>query len=141
MTAGKRRRILIVSNDEQQFAPLRELLEHDGYGVWTTWSGREALQEIASTRYDALLVDDYVPDLYVGHFIERVCRIASHPCLILVQPHDTRSNIHNFGGSETFCLIDKAQPAEMVKAMKLVLQQTIAGRHIENHPVPNGGTP
>jgi DNA-binding response OmpR family regulator len=141
MAAGKKTRILIVSNDERQFAPLRDLLEHDGYGVWTTWSGREALQEMASKRYDALMVDDYVPDLYVGHFIERVCRTPSHPCVILVQPHDKTSTIHNFGGPETFCLIDKAQPAEMVKAMELVLQQVAAGRHIENHPMPNGGTP
>ena len=141
MTGGKRRRILIVSNDEQQVAPLRELLEHDGYGVWTTWSGREALQEIASKRYDALLVDDYVPDLYVGHFIERVCRIPSHPYLILVQPQDKRNSTHNFGGPETFCLIDKAQPAEMVKALELVLQQAVAGRIIENHPMPHSGTP
>jgi len=141
MVAGKRIRVLIVSDDEQQFAPLRELLEHDGYGVWTTWSGREALQEIASKHFDALVVDDYLPDVYVGQFVERVSRIPSHPCLVLVQPNDGTSDIHNFGGSNAVCFVDKAQPAEMVKAMELVLQQVSAGRRIENHPMPNGGTP
>ena len=139
MAAGKRRRILIVSDDERQFAPLRELLEHDGYGVWTTWSGREALQEIASKRYDALVVDDYVPDLYVGHFIDKVCSIPSHPCVILVQPQDKKSTIHDFGGPDTFRVVDKAQPFEMVKAMELILQQGAAGRRIERPPMPEGG--
>ncbi|MBZ5500676.1 MAG: response regulator [Acidobacteriia bacterium] len=130
-----------MSNDEQQFAPLRELLEHDGYGVWTTWSGREALQEIVSKHFDALVVDDYVPDLYVGQFIEKVSRIPSHPCLILVQPHDKRANLHNFAGPGMFCVVDKAQPTEMAKAMELILQQGVAGQSIEHHPMPNGGKP
>lgn len=142
MAAGKRQRILIVSNDEQQFAPLRELLEHDGYGVWSTWSGREALQEIASKHFDALVVDDYLPDVYVGQFVERVSRIPSHPSLVLVQPHDGTSNIYNnFGGSNAVCFVDKAQPAEALKALERVLLQGAAGPCIENHPMPNRGTP
>ncbi len=139
MAAEKRERILIVSDDERQIAPLRELLEHDGYGVWTTWSGREALQEIASKRYDALVVDDYVPDLYVGHLIAKVCSIPSHPCVILVQPQGRKSTVHDFGGPDTFRVVDKAQPFEMVKAMELILQQGAAGRRIERRPVPEGG--
>ncbi len=141
MAAGKRRRILIVSNDEQQFAPLRELLEQDGHSVWTTWSGRDALQEIASKRFDALVVDDYVPDLYVGELIERVSRIPSPPCLILLQPHDRRIPVHDFGGPSAFCIVDKSQPAEMARAMELVLQQGVAGRTLQNHSMPNGGKP
>jgi len=138
MEDRRRRRILIVSNDEQQLVSLCQLLEHDGHTIWTTWSGREALQEMQSQHFDAVVVDDYVPDLYVGQFIEGVSRIPSHPCLILVQAHQPRADIRDWGSSGRVCVVEKTQPAQMVKAVELALQGKLPGRYLEDHSIGNG---
>ena len=138
MADGRRQRILIVSNDEQQFVPVRELLEHDGYTIWSTWSGREALQEMESKHFDAVVVDDYVPDLYVGQFIEGVSRMPSHPCLILVQAHHPRADVQNLGPPGAFCVVEKAQPAQLVEAVELAMQRRSPGRDLKEHSTGNG---
>jgi DNA-binding NtrC family response regulator len=138
MADGRRKRILIVSNDEQQFAALRELLGHHGYGIWTTWSGRDALEQMESKRFDVLVVDDYVPDLYVGQFVERVSSLASRPCMILLQAHQPRPDMQASASPGTFCVVEKSQPTQLAKAVESALRQSCPGRNIEDRPVQNG---
>jgi len=138
MADGNGKRILIVSNDEQHAAELRELFESDGYAISTTWSGRDALYELQSQHFDALMVDDYLPDLFVGQFIERVGRHPLRACLIVVQGHHARVEAQHLGPPETFFLIEKADPTQMVKAVELALLRGNAGRTEGDQPVRNG---
>jgi len=127
-----------VSNDEQRSAALRELFEHDGYSISTTWSGRDALAELQSEHFDGVMVDDYVPDLYVGQFIERASQIPFHPRVIVVRAHQSRDEVRHFGAPGTFWLIEKAGPAEMGKAAESALHQGNSGRMIEGRVGGNG---
>jgi len=141
MTDGSGKRILIVSNDEQQAAALRELFEQGGYDISTTWSGRDALYEMQSQHFDALMVDDYLPDLFVGQFIERACRNHSHSCLIVVQGHRARVEAQHLGPPGTFSLIQKAAPEQMVRAVELALLRRNSVRATGDQPMPNGAGP
>jgi DNA-binding NtrC family response regulator len=72
-------RLLIVDGNEQESRELVHLFESLGQEASATWSGRDALGQLVSKRFDFLLVDQLVADMYVGDFIERVLRIANHP--------------------------------------------------------------
>jgi CheY-like chemotaxis protein len=79
MGTNQRRRFLVVDNNEQESRALVQVLESLGHKASATWSGKDALDYLASDRFDLLLVDEYVADMYVGEFIKRVHRLPNHP--------------------------------------------------------------
>ena len=70
MGAETTRQILIIDNNEGVLATLDRELKEAGYDTVTAWSGVEALRLLNSQTFDSLLVDDYLPDLYIGDFLE-----------------------------------------------------------------------
>ena len=78
-------RVLVVDNNEEEARAFESMLERAGYRPTTTWSGLEALELLKSQEFAILLVSNYLPDLYVGEFFERLNRLPSQPCSILIQ--------------------------------------------------------
>ena len=96
MGQSEKKRVLIVDNDEEESRKLEGMLQQEGYDSSTTWSGLEALDLLQSRRYDVLLVSTYLPDLYVGDFCERLRRLPTQPCTILMQEdHDSALMVQN----------------------------------------------
>jgi CheY-like chemotaxis protein len=89
MATIRRRRFLIVDNNEQESAGLVQLLLSLGQVASATWSGRDALDYLALDRFDLLLVDQYVADMYAGEFIERVLRLPNHPRVVIMKNSGT----------------------------------------------------
>ena len=85
MPESRNQRILIVDNDEQESSKLAATLQHAGYDTITTWSGLEALELLKSQKIDILLVSSYLPDLYIGDFLERLRSLPIKPCSIVMQ--------------------------------------------------------
>lgn len=56
-------RVLIVEDDPQVVALLRELLEHDGYEVAVAGDGLAGLLALRSLDADAVLLDIMMPDV------------------------------------------------------------------------------
>ena len=79
MASNQKRRFLIVDNNERESSALVKLLESLGHEASATWSGRDALDYLQSARFDLLLVDRHVADMYVGEFIRRVLQLPNHP--------------------------------------------------------------
>jgi diguanylate cyclase (GGDEF)-like protein/PAS domain S-box-containing protein len=61
-------RLLIVDDDPRLLHSLRELLRDDAMEVITSRSGKEALEQLSSTRFDLVLLDLCLPDVG-GHKI------------------------------------------------------------------------
>jgi len=59
----QRKTILIVDDDEQVLIDLERLLEDQGYGTTTAWSGQEALQLLHTKPFDFVLLDHDLADL------------------------------------------------------------------------------
>jgi CheY-like chemotaxis protein len=55
-------KILIVDDDEDVLIELERLLESEGYSTATAWSGQEALALSDRSRFDMLLIDEYLGD-------------------------------------------------------------------------------
>jgi len=81
----QRRRLLIVNNDEREATMLINLARSMGYEATSTWSGRDALWTLSTDRFDLLLVDQHVADMYVGDFINRVHVSSISPSIILMK--------------------------------------------------------
>ena len=93
MATIRRRRFLIVDNNEQESGGLVRLLLSLGQEASATWSARDALDYLALGRFDLLLVDQYVADMYAGEFIERVFRLPNHPRVVIMRNRGTFETI------------------------------------------------
>jgi hypothetical protein len=89
-----------------------------GHEACATWSGRDALNFLGSDRFDLLLVDQYVADMYVGSFIERVLRLPNHPRLAILKRTGKVKPIKcdkSLGECE---VLEKAQPDQMYQTLR-----------------------
>ncbi len=59
----RRRKLLIVEDNEQELVGIRALLEHDDIDIVTAATGQEALERIKSERIDCVVLDLRLPDI------------------------------------------------------------------------------
>jgi CheY-like chemotaxis protein len=114
--AETRRRVLIIDNNEDVLATLDRELKEAGYDTVTTWSGVEALRLLNSHTFDSLLVDDYLPDLYIGDFLERVSRLPVRPRILVMQVKPGK-NAHLSESRGAWSLVDKRQIAALITVL------------------------
>lgn len=78
-------RVLLVHNEDGEAAEIQAFLETKiGCKTSVTWSGLEALRLLRGDRFDVLLLDDYVPDLYIGDLIERTSALPLRPQILVL---------------------------------------------------------
>ena len=121
--SGKRRnphadRVLIVENDDTARGTIQLLLEQAGFGVSATWSGFEALQLVESGEFGTLLVNDYLPDLYIRDFLERLCRSAMCPCVVLMQAEaPVPGDLRRYRSIGVAAVVDKRDTVRLLQAV------------------------
>ncbi len=102
-----RPQVLVVDNNEDVLAALGQELEDLGYNVVTTWSGIEALRLLKSKRFGSVLVDTYLPDIYIGDFLEIVFRLPTAPGIWIMQDRPVQE-VCTYG-ARFFQVVDKKQ--------------------------------
>ncbi|MCX8044652.1 MAG: response regulator [Desulfobacterota bacterium] len=65
-------RILIVDDERHMCESLRLLLRRQGYHITTASSGKEAVQVLAGSEFDLILLDMVLPDLTGSHILDYV---------------------------------------------------------------------
>ena len=116
MGAETTRQILIIDNNEGVLATLDRELKEAGYDTVTAWSGVEALRLLNSQTFDSLLVDDYLPDLYIGDFLERVSRLPVRPRILVMQAKPGK-NARLSESRGTWSLVDKSQIVTLIAVL------------------------
>jgi CheY-like chemotaxis protein len=86
-----------------------QLLLSLGQDASAKWSGRDALDYLASDRFDLLLVDQYVADMYAGEFVERVLRLPNHPRVVIIKNSGTLESIKDDKSLGECQLLDKGK--------------------------------
>ena len=119
MGAGAKRQVLIADNNEDVLATLDRELKEAGYDTVTTWSGVEALRLLNSNTFDSLLVDDYLPDLYIGDFLERVSRLPVRPRILVMQAKPGK-NARLSESRGAWSLVDKSQIVTLITVLDAV---------------------
>lgn len=115
---SNQRRLLIVDNNEQESRTLVQLLESLGQEASATWSGRDALGYLATDRFDLLLVDQHVADMYVGEFIERALRLPNHPRVAIMKGSGKCKPIKYDKSLGECKFLDKGQSDQMYQTLR-----------------------
>ena len=79
----KRGHVLVVDDDPDIRALLKELLERQGYGVTEASTGKEALRALYSTTPDVVLLDVSMPELDGWQTLERIRDLSDVPVAML----------------------------------------------------------
>jgi len=118
MKDGTKKKALILENSQQILRSLQEILEEAGFEAFGTWSGNEALTLLMSGTFDVLLVDDYLPDLYVGEFLERVGHLPVQPWIVVMQGSKPKgSKLRHYEALGACAVVDKRDPAKVRQAV------------------------
>jgi len=115
MNAQTGQEVLIVDNDEDDLLALDGELKELGHAPMTTWSGIEALSLLQSRRFDVLLVDSYLPDMYIGDFLERVSQLPARPKIWVMQAKPTQDTC--IYESQCFSVVGKRQVAQIFERL------------------------
>ena len=124
--AAARHRILVVDDESDVLVFLTDLLQMEGFVVDTARDGADALNRIAQTTYDALLVDLRMPLVTGVELLDQVER--RHPAL----SHRTIFMTGDLYYAERLALVTRAgvplvtkpfRAEELVQALRLVLDR------------------
>jgi len=77
--------LLIVDSNDSVLWTLQDALGDEGFTVETTWSGYEALELLRTGEFHVLLIDEYLPDLHVTEFLQRMREMPVQPWTIVMQ--------------------------------------------------------
>ena len=111
------KRVLVVDNEDSVRSALERQLGEAGCHALTTWSGMEALGILRSIPFDVLLVDDYLPDLHIGEFLNQVSRLEVPPRVLVMQTKPTQRDLRFRGAKGAWPLVDKTEIAEVIQAV------------------------
>ena len=115
---NQKTRLLIVDGNEQESSELVHLFEALGQEASATWSGRHALDHLASQRFDLLLVDQFVADMYVGDLIERVLRMPNRPRVAIMKSGEKRKSIEYDKSLGECRFFEKGQSDQMPQMLR-----------------------
>ncbi len=128
--------ILIVEDSEPAIIQLKDILNEGGFRILTAHNGREALEQIAKTLPDAMILDLMMPDIDGFQVLEAVranVDTAELPVLVLTAKHLEGKDLKILRHNHIFQLIQKGDVnreqllqliSDMVFSEKEVVEET-----------------
>ena len=120
MIAKKMRCVLVVDDEPDIRETLAEILEHDGYQVDIASGGRDALERIAASDYDAILSDIRMPEMNGMELYRRLQGISPDLAgrFIVVTGDDLSGSVRAFLDATGVPFIEKPfGPADVRRAV------------------------
>ena len=125
-------RILIVE-DEKRIARFLQLeLEHEGYKCTIEHSGSDALDNVAQTHYDLILLDIMLPDIDGLSVCKQVRQISNVPILILSARDDVESKVAGLDLGADDYLTKPFNSKELFARIRVLLRKGVNDRATEN---------
>jgi two-component system KDP operon response regulator KdpE len=120
----KRRKILIVDDEERMIRFIRLNLEHDGFVVAEAFNGKQALQRLRDSTPDLILLDVMMPDLDGFEVLEMIREISSVPVIMLTAKGEEDDRVHGLEKGADDYITKPFSPRELVSRVKAVLRRT-----------------
>lgn len=108
----KRRRVLVVDDDAGNRECIAEMLESQGYEVWTAKDGLDALMQLHEAPPDVLISDLYMPNMSGFDLLPLVRRMFPHTLLIAMSGAYDGDAIPDGVTADAF--FSKGQPSELL---------------------------
>src|SRR5688500_16736608 len=83
-------KILVVDDDEQMQFFLKEALEREPYSVTIAGSGAQALERLAGSQFDLVLLDIRLPDTSGLELVGEILQFDQRLPIIMMTAHGTR---------------------------------------------------
>lgn len=117
MKEPAKHKVLIVDNCEEVLRVLGQEFHKAGFETRATWSGHEALEWLKGGEFDALIIDDYLPDLHYSDFLVRAARLRSRRPVIVMQDHaPTQADLRRYRSLGVSAVVDKRFPDQIRQA-------------------------
>ena len=118
-----RKTVLVVDDDHDIVALMRDFLEADGFVVHTADGGTTALAALSASPVDCVLLDVMMPGMS-GFDVLRKIRVTSNtPVLFLSAKQEDSDKIRGLGLGADDYIVKSATPAEVVARVKAVLRR------------------
>lgn len=123
------KRILVVDDEPSILASLDAVLRDEGYAVDTVATGAEALSRIQRNRFDAVLLDVWLPDLEGIEVLRQLRSIDPDLGVIVMSGHGTIETAVRATKLGAFDFLEKPLSLERVL---IVLQNVLHTRSLEH---------
>jgi two-component system KDP operon response regulator KdpE len=122
--ANKRRKILVVDDEERMVRFIRLNLEHDGYVVIDAFNGKQALQRLRDSTPDLILLDVMMPDLDGFEVLQMIREITNVPVIMLTAKSEEDDRVRGLELGADDYITKPFSPRELVSRIKAVTRRT-----------------
>jgi DNA-binding response OmpR family regulator len=119
--------VLVVDDEEDIVALMRDFLEAEGYAVTTAYDGPSALAVLQDTPVDCVLLDVMMPGQSGFEVLRKIREMGEVPVLFLSAKQEDSDKIRGLGLGADDYVVKSATPAEVVARIKAVLRRTRRG--------------
>ncbi len=120
----KRRKILVVDDEERMVRFIRLNLEHDGFLVSEAFNGRQALQRIRDETPDLVLLDVMMPDMDGFDVLEMIREIDNVPVIMLTAKGEENDRVRGLELGADDYVTKPFSPRELTSRIRAVLRRT-----------------
>jgi two-component system KDP operon response regulator KdpE len=122
--AQKRRKILVVDDEERMVRFIRLNLEHDGFQVSEAFNGKQALQRLRDETPDLILLDVMMPDLDGFEVLHMIREISSVPVIMLTAKGEENDRVRGLELGADDYVSKPFSPRELTSRIKAVMRRT-----------------
>lgn len=116
--------ILLLEDDPSVVRIVRAYAERQGYKVWATADGDEALDAVYEKAVDVVLVDLMLPGIAGWEVVEEMRRESSVPIIVISALHTLDRRLQLLGLGADDYLVKPFEPAELMARVAAVLRRT-----------------
>ena len=133
------RRVLVVDDEPQIRRALRLVLRANGYDVTEVAAGEAALDALATSGYDLMVLDLMLPDLDGVEVCRRVREWSEMPVVVLSAHGEEEVKVQALDeGADDFVTKPFSAP-ELLARMRSAMRRAAVGRSVLSEPVVKTG--
>lgn len=120
------RRILVIDDDIDLSAMLREYLESEGFRVETVFNGADGVTQALSGEYDAVVLDVMLPRLNGIEALRQIRQAADVPVLMLTAKGDQVDRVVGLELGADDYVAKPYYPRELVARLRAILRRQVS---------------
>jgi two-component system, OmpR family, response regulator ResD len=115
--------ILIVDDEKNIREVVSSYLQREGYHIYETVSGKEAIKLVQSKNIDLVILDPMLPDISGEETCQTIRRVSSVPIIMLTAKITEQQQIDGLSIGADDYVLKPFSPKELVARVKAVLRR------------------
>lgn len=117
-------KVLIIDDDLELMALLKEYFSDEGFAVETTDDGRRAIAEASDGTVDIILLDIMMPRMNGIEVLQRIRRVSAVPILMVTARGDDVDRISGLNLGADDYVAKPCSPGELAARIRAILRRT-----------------